>query len=535
MTAVSLRSTLRIAWAIGLLAAYGLDAAAPARGQTGWAGYGGNMAHTAKAPASLQVTNHIRWSTPVDQAPQYSGGELLIHYGCPAVTAGNTVLVPVKTQAAGSFQVEAHRGFNGFKMWTLTSNYVLPPHDWTPSFGIVQTANGPLAMPDLGGQVTFRDNVDRPTGNAYSYAFYGTHTSSFDGSVFISTPITSDESGNVYFGFVTNGAAPAPLVGVNGGLARIDANGNGTWVNAAKIVAGDTLGITKVAFNCAPAISNDGSVVYVAINNGNGSSSVYGAGYLVGLNSTTLATKYAVKLFDYQNAGNLAIVTDDSTASPCVGPDGDVYFGVLENPFYSNHLRGWMLHFDSTLTTSKIAGGFGWDDTASIVPAAALGANYTGGSSYLILTKYNNYVEGNGDGYNRVAILDPNAAETVTVAGTKPVTNTNVMKEVISLPGQTIDTRFNNPAANPNPYPNAVREWCVNSVVVDGSNKCAAVNSEDGSLYRWDFTTNSTTAKLVFNNGVGEAYTPTFVGPDGQVYAINNAVLFACEAAQRPR
>ena len=295
------------------------------------------------------------------------------------------------------------------------------------------------------------------------------------------------------------------------------------------------MGVRKVTFNCAPALSNDGAVVYVAINTGTGASnSNFGSGYLVGLNSTTLATKYSVKLFDYQSPGNLAVLPDDGTASPCVGPDGDVYFGVLENPFYSNHLRGWMLHYDSQLLTPKIAGGFGWDDTASIVPASAV-PSYTGASSYLVLTKYNNYVEGNGDGYNRVAIQDPNAAETVTVAGTSPVTNTNIMKEVISLPGPTIDTRYNNPSANPNPYPNAVREWCVNSVVVDGPNKCAAVNSEDGSLYRWDFTTNSVTAKLVFNNGIGEAYTPTFVGPDGQVYAINNAVLFACEAAQRPR
>src|SRR5262249_18930647 len=35
---------------------------------------------------------------------------------------------------------------------------------------------------------------------------------------------------------------------------------------------------------------------------------------------------------------------------------------------------------------------------------------------------------------------------------------------------------------------------------------------------------------LVLTPGLGEAYTPTVAGPDGQVYAINNATLFAVGA-----
>lgn len=31
-----------------------------------------------------------------------------------------------------------------------------------------------------------------------------------------------------------------------------------------------------------------------------------------------------------------ALITDESSASPAVGPDGDVFFGVLENPFPSS-------------------------------------------------------------------------------------------------------------------------------------------------------------------------------------------------------
>ena len=62
---------------------------------------------------------------------------------------------------------------------------------------------------------------------------------------------------------------------------------------------------------------------------------------------------------------------------------------------------------------------------------------------------------------------------------------------------------------------------------MDPFTKSALVNSEDGALYRWDFTTNTFTEHVVLTSGIGEAYAPTLVGMDGTVYAINNATLFA--------
>ena len=63
--------------------------------------------------------------------------------------------------------------------------------------------------------------------------------------------------------------------------------------------------------------------------------------------------------------------------------------------------------------------------------------------------------------------------------------------------------------------------------------RCAVVNNEDGVLYRWDFRTNTLSQSVVLTTGIGEAYTPTVVGPDGQAYAINNATLFAVGRTRR--
>jgi hypothetical protein len=72
-----------------------------------------------------------------------------------------------------------------------------------------------------------------------------------------------------------------------------------------------------------------------------------------------------------------------------------------------------------------------------------------------------------------------------------------------------------------------VDEWCINSAAVDPATKSVIANSEDGNLYRWDLTTNTFTQKVNLTAGIGEAYTPTVIGVDGTVYAINDAILFA--------
>ncbi len=487
--------------------------------------------HDAQSPVASQSLNQIHWQTPVDLHPLTSRG--LIHYGSPLITASDTIIVPVKTGLNGGFEVEALHP-NGSVLWSLTTDYILPGNAtiWTPVFGPALTSAPRLYYPGAGGTVYYRDSPDSATGTQGQLAFYGIsqYTASaralrnFNQSVLINTPITTDSAGNIYFGFqvVKNVIDPVydqygtPL---SSGIARISASGVGSWAPVTT-VSGDS-GMTEVAMNCAPALSQDEGTLYFAVSNGSGGS--YGGstgysgsggntrstGYLAAVSSSTLAPLAHVHLVD-PKSGLYATITDDSSASPTVGPDGDVYYGVLENPCCENNDRGWMLHFSGDLSQLKTPGAFGWDDTASIVPASMV-PSYEGSSSYLIFTKYNNYANtGTGNGENKIAILDPNATET------DPVTGVTVMNEVMTILGVT-----------PNPPLAGVKEWCINSAAVDPSTKSILANSEDGNLYRWDLTTNTLSQKVTITDGVSEAYTPTVIGVDGTVYAINNAILFA--------
>jgi hypothetical protein len=480
-----------------------------------WNGYAHDAQHSTVSAVASQPLNRILWQTTVDLNPQYSGGELLIHYGSPSITRSNTVIVPVKTGATNGFEIRALAGATGATNWTQASDYVLPSHGWIPSFSGVLTPKNRFYFPGGGGTVYYCDMPDATNPPAFGQiAFYGltnylANTNSYLTNVFINTPITSDRYGNIFFGFQVKSS----FTNFPGGLARIDFNGNGIWTNASNI-AGDSA-IKKISQNCAPALSNDHKTLYVAVNN-SATWSDSANGYLVALDSRTLAPLNSVRLKDVKNPGNDAFLPDNGTASPTVGPDGDVYYGVLENPSLTNHDRGWLLHFDSTLTQTKIPGAFGWDDTASIVPASIV-SSYHGSSPYLLMTKYNNYAGfAGGNGVNKIAILDPQNSET------DPISGATTMNEILTIAGPTPD-----PGNITAQHPNAVREWCINSAAVDPFTKSVLANNEDGKMYRWDLTYNTLSETNVLTTGIGEAYTPTIIGVDGTIYAINNAILFA--------
>jgi Calx-beta domain-containing protein len=493
-----------------------LICAAPRSGAAAWSSVAANAQHTGLSATAAQSLEVIHWSTPVDLAPP--AGTILIHYGSPLVTPANTVIIPVKTGASGGYRVDARSAKDGSVIWSAITDYILPPHGWIPSYSPALGANNRLYFAGAGGTVHYRDNVDASVPVASGrLAFFGLSNyqaspSSFSSTVFVNTPITVDSGGNIYFGFRTSGTPP---LGLQSGIARIDATGAGSWVSAAT-AAGD-INMTRVPHQAAPALSNDERTLYVVVAGATNA-------YLVGLDPVTLDLKDAspgvpmrVPLNDPRNGGTApAVVLDDSSASPMVGPDGDVYYGILGNPF--NGSRGWLLHFSGDLTQTKTPGAFGWDNTAAVVPASAV-PSYGGASAYLIFSKYNNYagLDG-GDGVNKIAVLDPSDTQVEPHASSNGLL---VMKEVLTMAGPTPDPEYVSQS------PSAVREWCINAAAVDPITGSVMVNSEDGKLYRWDLTTNSLSHAITLSSGIGEAYTPTVIGPDGTVYAINQAILDA--------
>ena len=90
---------------------------------------------------------------------------MLIHYGSPVISARNTVLVPVKTTAAGGFRVEARAGASGAQIWSAATDYVLPAGNfWTPSYNLTLTVANRLYAPGAGGKLFYRDDADNATG-----------------------------------------------------------------------------------------------------------------------------------------------------------------------------------------------------------------------------------------------------------------------------------------------------------------------------------------------------------------------------------
>ncbi len=201
------------------------------------------------------------------------------------------------------------------------------------------------------------------------------------------------------------------------------------------------------------------------------------------------------------NAPGSATLSDLSSASPTVLPDGSVVLGATDNYNFS---RGHLFHFDAQGTYLN-AFTFGWDSTPAVYPH---------GGSYSIVIKDNHYPGAAYCSFQNNPVCAAIPAGPYYVSQMDP--NMNIEW---SFQSTTID------ADHPNGY-----EWCINMPAID-MNGNVYVNSEDGNIYELAqgnsgvFTT--PTGKMFLNLALGAAYTPLSVGGDGRLYTQNNGHLFA--------
>jgi hypothetical protein len=190
------------------------------------------------------------------------------------------------------------------------------------------------------------------------------------------------------------------------------------------------------------------------------------------------------------------LVSDQSTSSPVVLPDGSVLYGGLN--FY-NISRGHLVKFDST---GKFLASYddGWDQTPAV---------WVNGSSYSIIIKDNHYGSwySNAVGPYEITQVDANLQKQWSYTSS----NTNSCQ-------RTSTGAMSCTSDHPDGF-----EWCVDAAAVD-QNGTVYVNSEDGRAYA--ILQGGTVAQSRFLvQSLGAAYTPVTVDGQGRTYTMNGGIL----------
>jgi hypothetical protein len=450
--------------------------ASSARAQ--WPQWGQNPGHTSfLSNVATQAPNQVGWQFQFDLDPPV--GEIFIHYAVPIVLDDGSLIVALRHQI-GSGQARydvAKLDSTGNMLWgPYASDYRYPAHGWEPVFQPI-AANGMVYYPGLGGvlhTLTLGDGT--PGVDIVSDAIPpDADPAVVAATVYVAGVPAADSGGVIYYTIKTEGAPPA---GVRHQVVKATVDGTVAHADFADLT-GDSGFLTPL--NAGAAIAADGSIYVVTRKD------FPRIDRLLGLNQD-LSLKCTGDLD--QIPSKRALIIDDSSSVPVVGPDGRVFYGGWNSNGLS---RGYLYEFSPTCAFLGYY-DFGWDDTPAIYQP-----DPTDPTKYYIVEKDNHYENGAHVGPYYITALDPNIDPAIT----------DDLLKVMSVQWQ---------------FPLTGYEWCINQPAVD-MNGTVLANGEDGYYYAiaWG---GLTSARHQLLSARDAAYTPLAIANDGTVYTLNSGILF---------
>ena len=567
----------------------------------GWSEWGQNPQHSGSIAVLGQSPNRplakFTYDPFVAQEQAENFGELLAHYQAP-LTNGQDVFMEfisgnyVSCEPPGSYTPFPCGNDNWFNQvwnekrlhweagqlvekWSFASDWKPEPDaggelgGWQPVFHAALSGDA-VWVPGAGGTV-FR----LAAGSGHVIARYNPFGTTIDPNTFVSSPITVDQQGNVYYNVLKLNITDDPatndpwaygpnfdgtdVTDIPGAwLVKISSAGTISKVSYQSLTFSPPAPATcygtfslfqlpwppspmavprtvpclsqRPGLNITPAIAPDGTIYSVTVAH-NPFASRYA--YIVAFNPD-LSLKWTASLRDRLNDGCGGLVPIATSPVPeantCryganfgVEPDTNLQpAGRVIDQSSSSPVAtpdGGVIYGAYTLYGFNRGHMFRFDVNGNFVATFNFGwdstpAIYPHNGTYSIVIKDNHYDVGN---YCEPIPFIPMSQIVCVDAPKGPYYITQLD------PNMNIEWQFKNTSTDATH--NNGFEWCINAPAIDLIGNVYA-NSEDGNLYVIK-QGGSLLGNIFLNQALGAAYTPLSLGPDGRIYTENDGILFA--------